>query len=235
MKKIILFLVVIFCFLAVSAEEENLFGDSSDGAHDSNVDEEQSNDQPVTNEDRTEENVGKEKNVKPAKKEKSKSGNKFNQFVHRSPEKKALVGVKFGPEIYHLNYLNNSIGINGVYGGFHMDLFFEYNFVKHFGLQAELNFGGGYFGFFRLPIIAQANFPITDMVWLNAGLGFYVGTGFWAGVDVGLVAKVALEINTKVGVFIADIRYTPSLYILKYDLLVGSFAILFGYAVPLPF
>jgi hypothetical protein len=100
-------------------------------------------------------------------------------------------------------------------------------------LQAELNFGGGYNGFFRMPIIAQFNLPINDMFWLNFGAGVYFG--YWAGFDLGLIGKVALEINTKVGVFVADVRYSPSLYSIKYDLFLGSVAFLVGYAVPLPF
>jgi hypothetical protein len=192
--------------------------------------------EPITNEDKLEENEGKETNAAPAETKPAKGGNKFQQFVHRSPNKKALAGIKFGPEIYHINYLaDNSLLNNGVYGGFHTDLFFEYNFIKNFGMQAELNFGGGYFGFFRLPIIAQGNLPINDMLWLNFGLGLYFAAGYWNGFDIGMIIKSALEINTKVGVFVADIRYTPSLYGLKYDWFLGSFAILVGYAVPLPF
>ena len=213
-------------------------------------------DEPVTNEDKMEENAGKEEAVAPAEepapvaepatqqetavKEEpaaqtaDEGGSKFQRFVNRKG-KKSLVGLKLGPEIYHYNYLNDSVGTNGTYGGFHTDLFFEYNFVKNFGLQAELNFGGGYYGFFRLPIIAQANIPITDMFWLNAGAGIYIAAGYWNGFDMGLIGKVALEINTKVGVFIADVRYTPSLYGLKWDWYFGSVAILVGYAVPLPF
>ncbi len=221
MKRFIILLIVLISFYSLIAEEENMFGDTSE---------------PVTNEDRLEENEGKETNAAPAKSEKSSGGNKFQQFVHRSPDKKALVGIKFGPEIYHMNYTkNNSVLNNFVDYGFHTDLFFEYNFIKNFGLQAELNFGGGYFGFFRLPIIAQFNLPINDMFWLNFGLGPYLAAGYWDGFDIGIVIKSALEINTKIGVFVADIRYTSSLYGLKYDWYFGSFAILVGYAVPLPF
>jgi len=235
-KKLLAVFTVFLSFSLISAEEENLFGDTSEGDFDSTSYEEESASQPVTNEDRTEENIGKETNAEPVKKEKAKGGNKFQQFVHRSPNKKALAGIKFGPEIYHMNYTKkNSLLNDHVDYGFHTDLFFEYNFIKNFGLQAELNFGGGYFGFFRLPIIAQFNLPINDMFWLNFGLGPYLAAGYWNGFDLGLIAKVALEINTKVGVFVADIRYTSSLYGLKYDWYFGSFAILVGYAVPLPF
>ena len=190
--------------------------------------------EPVTNEDKVEENAGKEEVVAPAVADNSAGESKFNKFMNRKG-KKALAGIKFGPEIYHFNYLKDTTFSNGTYAGFHTDLFFEYNFVKNFGLQAELNFGGGHYGFFRLPIIAQFNFPITDMFWLNAGAGIYIAAGYWNGFDMGLIGKVALEINTKVGVFIADVRYTPSLYGLKWDWYFGSVAILVGYAVPLPF
>lgn len=220
MKKLIILLIVLISFYNLIAEEENMFGDTSE---------------PVTNEDKLEENEGKETNAAPAE-TKPSGGNKFQQFVHRSPNKKALAGIKFGPEIYHTNYTkNNSLFNDHVDYGFHTDLFFEYNFIRNFGLQAELNFGGGYFGFFRLPIIAQFNLPINDMFWLNFGLGPYLAAGYWNGFDLGLIAKAALEINTKIGVFVADIRYTSSLYGLKYDWYFGSFAILVGYAVPLPF
>lgn len=219
MKKLISVLLVLISFYALSAQEADMFGDTSE---------------PITNEDKLEENEGKETNAAPVKSEKSKGGNKFQKFVHRSPDKKALAGIKVGPEIYHYTYINdNNIFKDGTYGGFHMDAFLEYNFVKNFGLQVELNFGGGRLGFFRMPIIAQFNLPINDMFWLNFGAGLYLG--YWAGFDIGLIGKVALEINTKVGVFVADFRYSPSLYYVKDDLFLGSIAILVGYAVPLPF
>lgn len=205
-------------------------------------------DEPVTNEDKMEENAGKEEAVVPAEepapaaepasqqetavKEEpaaqpaDEGGSKFQRFVNRKG-KKALAGVKIGPEIFHWE--------GGGYGGFHFDAFFEYNFIKNFGLQAELDFGGGWYSAFKLPIIAQGNIPINDMLWLNAGAGIYIAAGYWGGFDMGLIGKVALEINTKVGVFVADIRYSPSLYYLKDDEVFGTFAILVGYAVPLPF
>jgi len=209
MRKFWIIFVLLLSFSIITAEEENMFGDTSE---------------PVTNEDRMEENAGKETNAAPAKSEKSKGGSKFQQFVHRSPEKKALAGAKVGMEVWH--------GGGWVFAGGHFDAFFEYNFIKNFGLQAELNFrGGGGWGMFTLPVIAQANFPLTDMFWLNAGAGLWFSTGWWGGVDGGLIVKSALEINTKVGVFVADIRYLPS-FRSPYS---GTFAFLVGYAVPLPF
>lgn len=226
MKKFLMFLVALFAFTCVSAQEENLLGDDSTGG--TVAEESQVYDEPVTNEDKMEENEGKEENVAPAETKPAKGESKFNKFMNRKG-KKALAGVKAGPEIYHNEF--------GGFGGFHFDAFLEYNFIKNFGLQAELNFGGGYYGTFTLPIIAQGNFPITDMFWLNAGAGIYFSAGFLGYFDMGLIIKTALEINTKVGVFIADIRYSPSLYdsAIYWDGYHGTFAILVGYAVPLPF
>jgi len=220
MKRFLFVLVILSFGICFAEEEESLVGETTEEYNN----EETYNYQPVTNEDKLAENEGKEVNAAPAtEKAAPKSGNKFNQFVNRSG-KKSLAGVKFGPEISHWKNW-------GATGGFHFDAFFEYNFIKYFGLQVELNAVGRVRSSFTIPIIAQANIPITDMFWLNAGAGFYIGGAAWWGFDAGVIIKSALEINTKVGVFVADVRYSPSLRFLGY----GNFAILVGYAVPLPF
>ena len=227
MKRFLFVLIIMSFSICFAQEEEYLVGETTEEYNN----EETYNDQPVTNDDKLAENEGKEVNSAPAKKEAPKSGNKFNQFVNRAG-KKSLVGVKLGPEINHWN--NGTVfwgRTSNVTGGFHFDAFFEYNFIKYFGLQVELNAVGSFRSSFTVPLIAQANIPISDMFWLNAGAGFYIGgSAFW-GFDAGMIIKSALEINTKVGVFVADIRYSPSLTYLGN----GSFAILVGYAVPLPF
>lgn len=219
MKRFLFVLILVsfgFCF---AQEDESLVGETTDEYSNETT----YNDQPVTNEDKLAENEGKEVNQEPAKKETPKSGNKFNQFVNRSG-KKALAGVKVGLDVWHVK------GWAAVGG--HFDAFLEYNFVKNFGLQAELEFRGrGGWGSFTLPVIAQGNFPITDMFWLNAGAGLWFSVDWWGWVNGGLIAKAALEINTKIGVFVADIRYMPS-FRTPYN---GTFGILAGYAVPLPF
>jgi len=219
MKRFLFILIIMsfgFCF---AQEEESLVGETTEEYNN----EDTYNDQPVTNDDKLAENEGKEVNAAPAEKAAPKSGNKFNQFVNRAG-KKSLAGVKFGPQISHWNNW-------GTTGGFHFDAFFEYNFIKYFGLQVELNAAGSVRSSFTVPVIAQANIPITDMFWLNAGAGFYISGGRWWGFDAGMIIKSALEINTKVGVFVADVRYSPSLRYLGY----GNFCVLVGYAVPLPF
>ena len=219
MKKFLFILIIMGFGLCFAQEEESLVGETTEEYNN----EDAYNDRPVTNDDKLAENEGKEVNSEPAKKEAPKSGNKFNQFVNRKG-KKSLAGVKVGMEIWHVKGWAAAVG--------HFDAFFEYNFVKNFGLQAELEFrgrtGGGAF---TLPVIAQGNFPITDMFWINAGAGLWFSVDWWANVNGGLIAKTALEINTKIGVFVADIRYMPS-FRTPYN---GSFGILAGYAVPLPF
>ncbi len=219
MKRLLFVLILLSFGLCFAQEDESLVGETTDEYNN----EETYSDQPVTNDDKLAENEGKEVNSAPAKQEAAPQGNKFNQFVNRKG-KKSLAGVKVGLELWH--------GNGWVWAGGHFDAFFEYNFVKNFGLQAELEFrGGAGWGSFTIPVIAQANFPLTDMFWLNAGAGLWFSVGWWGGVDGGLIAKTALEINTKIGVFVADFRYTPS-FRTPYR---GSFAVLAGYAVPLPF
>jgi hypothetical protein len=212
MKKFIILLIVLISFYNLIAEEADMFGDTSE---------------PITNEDKLEENEGKETNAAPAETKPAKGESKFQKFVNRSG-KKALAGVKMGPEFFHNEF-------NGLPVGYHFDAFFEYNFIKNFGLQAELNLYSGYGGWFTFPIIAQGNIPFNDMFWLNAGAGLYISAGYFRAFDMGLIIKSALEINTKIGVFVADIRYSPGLYSTYYSKFHGTIAILVGYAVPLPF
>lgn len=221
MKRFLFVLIIMsfgFCF---AQEEESLVGETTEDYNN----EDTYNDQPVTNDDKLAENEGKDVNAAPVAEKKTapKSGNKFNQFVNRAG-KKSLVGVKVGMEIWHVAGWAVTAG--------HFDAFFEYNFIKNFGLQTELQLrgrAGG--GAFTLPVIAQGNFPINDMFWINAGAGLWFSVDWWANVNGGLIVKSALEINTKIGVFIADLRYMPS-FRTPYN---GSFGILVGYAVPLPF
>ncbi|MGI6394596.1 MAG: hypothetical protein ACOX2F_07705 [bacterium] len=173
-------------------------------------------DGPVTNEDRGGDSVSSG----------SSGGNAVTSFLTRTSEKKHLAGFKVGPEVFHI------AGWAG--GGGHFDFFYEYNFTNNLGIQTELNFiGGRGWGFFRLPVMVQGNAKISDLLWLNYGGGLYIATSWWGGFDLGLIAKVALEINTKVGVFIVDTRYLPSIYgSATAETFMGSWALLLGYAVP---
>lgn len=228
MRKFIVLLVVLISFYNLTAEEENMFGDTSE---------------PITNEDKLEENEGKETNTAPAETKHAKGESKFNKFVNRSG-KKALVGIKTGLNISHLWDDNHT----GAAGGYFFGAFFEYSFIKNFSLQAELNFSDKgddtwNLEYFEIPVIAQGVIPVNDMIWLNAGAGLYVAFSYgWWGlgrntVDGGAIFKAGAEINTKIGVFVADIRYTLGFAKVwnSIDCKNGAFSILVGYAVPLPF
>lgn len=226
--------------------------------------------EPVTNEDKMEENAGKEEAVAPAEEPAPASepaaqqetavkeepaaqsadegGSKFQRFVNRKG-KKALAGVKLGLNISH--FWGDDVNNSDPDAGYFFGLFFEYAFIKNLSLQAELNFtdkGDDNFSweYFEIPVIANGIIPVNDMVWVTAGAGLYVAfaytnpafIGFGRNVvDGGMVIRGGVEINTNVGVFVADLRYTLGFAEVwdDVDCRNGVFSILAGYAVPLPF
>ncbi|HPS29901.1 MAG TPA: outer membrane beta-barrel protein [bacterium] len=208
----------------------------------------QETEEPVTNEDKMEENSGKEEAAAPAVADNSAGESKFNKFMNRKG-KKALAGLKGGMNISH--FWGDDLNDSNPGVGYFFGAFFEYAFIKNLSLQAELNFtdkGDDDFSweYFEIPVIAQGIIPVNDMIWINAGLGLYVAFAYanpgFLGlgrnvVDGGMVMKAGLEINTKVGVFVGDLRYSLGFAEVwdNTDVKNGAFSILVGYAVPLPF
>ena len=176
---------------------------------------------------------------------------KAQKFFSRDG-KKAAAGIRTGLNIAHFWGGNDNIRLDGVEAGIYFSGFFEYKVHKNVALAGEIVFATMKYDatYFELPFIVKGVIPVHKMVDLVLGGGLYVSflTGWDIGdfnnVNGGLVLSPGVEINTKIGIFLADLRYeldfgdaydNNSLFNVKDKIKHGVFTALFGYGVPLPF
>jgi hypothetical protein len=175
---------------------------------------------------------------------------KAQQFFSRDG-KKASAGLRAGLNIAHFWGGNDNIRLDGIEAGVYISGFFEYKVHKNVALVGELVFASMKYDatYFELPFIVKAVIPVHKMVDLVLGGGLYASflTGWDLGnfnnVNGGLVLSPGVEINTKIGIFLADLRYEldfgdayeQSPFSAFDKIKHGAFTILFGYGVPLPF
>jgi len=176
---------------------------------------------------------------------------KAQKFFSRDG-KKAAVGIRTGLNIAHQWGGDERFRRDGVEAGVYFSAFFEYAVHQNVALAGELVFASMKYDatYFELPIIVKGIIPVHKMVDLVLGGGLYASflTGWDLGdfnsVNGGLVLSPGVEINTKIGIFLADFRYEldfgdayeEAIYATTLDKIKhGAFTILFGYGVPLPF